>query len=1114
MSGTFIDLHINNADYPYPEPEALDWGQRATDAIIALADGTLQPDSGLFTMTDPIDFGALYGLNAKYFASRLSDPADAGFIRLSNLETIEWRNFANDANNILAVDNSDNLTYNGDIILHGSGGGFVSSIHADSEVDITGAVQLISGTGITLSQVGQAITVDNTFAFTPGDITESTSSVLTILNGTGATAGPNTTIEVTQAGIASDGYLSSTDWNTFNDKEPAVTKGNLTEVTSSILTITDGTGAVIGTGTTIEVAIASALQSGYLTSTDWSTFNGKQDALGFTPEDVSNKVSAFQITPDDTHYPSEKLVKDSLDNKQDTLTPGDITETTSSILTITDGTGATVGPNVTIEVAQASSLTSGYLSNTDWSTFDGKQDALGYTAANDTLSNLGVVAVNTSIISDTDNTDDLGSALINWKDIYAKSLNSSDDLTIAADPAGQITLTAANISTTGDINLEDEAELVLYQPTLEGSDFIAIRAPNTVTTYTIELPGAIASPGQVLTDVAGDGSLSWETPATTGATTALDNLASVAINTSLLSDTDNTDDLGSSSFNWRSLYLKTSLILQETGIGTDALTIQAASSITPYTITLPAAVAGVGQVLTDVAGNGVLSWQTPAGTGANTALSNLSGVAINTALLPGSDNAIDLGSLAPTLRFQNLYLSGSSLIGGATLNTSAVLQLDSTTKGFLPPRMSEIQKQTISTPAKGLTLFNNNSLALDTFDGTIWRENRNDLTGLNWRLECRARAAKGADISPLGTPTYDNGVGGVGATLTGDTDGAIEIDTVNLAVGNRVLISVFDGDPYISTFANGIYEVTQAGGAPATPYILTRVTDCDAWTDFVKLAVHITEGGQYEGNNYVSKAADSGTVGTDGFEFNEFHRNQLLGSYNTTTLSASTFPPISFVDAPRAGLSFDTIDPALFLDEINLDANGASWSLTNYGTMYDNEQFYGVATADSFDTYAYPSLELGCTGQAGDTALDQVSLVLHDNQNYYSDEANLQFHHNMVQTTDATADVVLQQIATIPSTTYLVEARVAARQVDLASDNESAGGVLKALYKTDNTGAISIVSTVDKWIRKDNVNVDINLNVDGSNNIIVTVTGDTAKTYEWQTTTLLQRQSFDPTVTP
>jgi len=38
--------------------------------------------------------------------------------------------------------------------------------------------------------------------------------------------------------------------------------------------------------------------------------------------------------------------------------------------------------------------------------------------ANQTLSNLTTTAINTSLISDTDNTDDLGSSAINWKDLY------------------------------------------------------------------------------------------------------------------------------------------------------------------------------------------------------------------------------------------------------------------------------------------------------------------------------------------------------------------------------------------------------------------------------------------------------------------------------------------------------------------------------------------------------------------------------------------------------------------------------------------------------------------------------------------------------------------------
>ena len=44
-----------------------------------------------------------------------------------------------------------------------------------------------------------------------------------------------------------------------------------------------------------------------------TTWSGKQDALGYTAENSANKQTSFQETPTDTAYPSEKLVKDSLD---------------------------------------------------------------------------------------------------------------------------------------------------------------------------------------------------------------------------------------------------------------------------------------------------------------------------------------------------------------------------------------------------------------------------------------------------------------------------------------------------------------------------------------------------------------------------------------------------------------------------------------------------------------------------------------------------------------------------------------------------------------------------------------------------------------------------------
>lgn len=53
---------------------------------------------------------------------------------------------------------------------------------------------------------------------------------------------------------------------------------------------------------------------------------------------------------------------------------------------------------------------------------------------------------------------------------------------------------------------------------------------------------------------------------------------------------------------------------------------------------------------------------------------------------------------------------------------SAVLEIDSTTKGFLPPRMSTTQRNAISSPAEGLVIYNLTTHKLDVYNGTAWVE--------------------------------------------------------------------------------------------------------------------------------------------------------------------------------------------------------------------------------------------------------------------------------------------------------------------------------------------------------------------------------------------------------
>jgi hypothetical protein len=68
----------------------------------------------------------------------------------------------------------------------------------------------------------------------------------------------------------------------------------------------------------------------------------------------------------------------------------------------------------------------------------------------------------------------------------------------------------------------------------------------------------------------------------------------------------------------------------------------------------------------------------------------------------------------------SVFKNGYVYVGSSTINSSAITQIDSTTKGFLPPRMTTTQKNAISSPAQGLMLFDTTLVKLCVYSGTAW----------------------------------------------------------------------------------------------------------------------------------------------------------------------------------------------------------------------------------------------------------------------------------------------------------------------------------------------------------------------------------------------------------
>ena len=55
-----------------------------------------------------------------------------------------------------------------------------------------------------------------------------------------------------------------------------------------------------------------------------------------------------------------------------------------------------------------------------------------------------------------------------------------------------------------------------------------------------------------------------------------------------------------------------------------------------------------------------------------------------------------------------------------TVASSAILDVKSTTKGILFPRMTTVQRDAIASPVAGLVIYNTTTNVLDFYNGTVW----------------------------------------------------------------------------------------------------------------------------------------------------------------------------------------------------------------------------------------------------------------------------------------------------------------------------------------------------------------------------------------------------------
>jgi hypothetical protein len=174
----------------------------------------------------------------------------------------------------------------------------------------TGRLYLSTDTNVMYRDNGSSWDVFLSQTTVPSGLTPiGTSGQFIQVNGTATglqyvTLGANSPLTLSQVGsvvsygiqvanTSQNGYLSSTDWTTFNNK------GNGTVTSVAALTLgTTGTdlSSTVATGTTtpvitLNVPTASATNRGALSSADWTTFNGKIGGSG-----TANNVAKFSAS--------------------------------------------------------------------------------------------------------------------------------------------------------------------------------------------------------------------------------------------------------------------------------------------------------------------------------------------------------------------------------------------------------------------------------------------------------------------------------------------------------------------------------------------------------------------------------------------------------------------------------------------------------------------------------------------------------------------------------------------------------------------------------------------------------------------------------------------------
>lgn len=321
--------------------------------------------------------------------------------------------------------------------------------------------------------------------YTPGQGTvTSIATTSPILGGPITTSG---TISIQQADSSKGGYLSSADWNTFNNK------GNGT------VTSVSGTGSSAGLTLSGSVTTSGSLTLSGTLSTPVSTINDSTtvgqnlvkltnpSAVTFLRVNADNTVSSLDAATFRTAIGAGTSSTNGTVTSVSALTLG----TSGTDLNSSVATGTTT-PVITLNVPTASATNRGVLSSTDWSTFNGKQNTISLT----TTGTSGAATLVGSTLNIPQYSSGSGSSTSVWGFNLANSIAASTTTWVGIGVLNGTLETTSNFVIPVACTLSD-MYLIHYvngQPAT-GSQVITVRKNGVDTALTITIAaGSAATP--------------------------------------------------------------------------------------------------------------------------------------------------------------------------------------------------------------------------------------------------------------------------------------------------------------------------------------------------------------------------------------------------------------------------------------------------------------------------------------------------------------------------------------------------------------------------------------------------------------------------------------------